>query len=66
MLESKKYWNIESVHKDNITQCTVSCWIIGEQGNKVRVVMGGVIWLKQGMYMSEIPRWNPLEQSICT
>jgi hypothetical protein len=61
MLESGKHWNITSVNEDNITQCTVSCSIIGEQDDRERVRNGeGVIWLKQDITTSEMPRHNLL------
>jgi hypothetical protein len=40
-LQSEKYWDIVSVHEDNKTQCTVSYWTIGEQGDRERVSNGG-------------------------
>jgi hypothetical protein len=49
------------VYEDNITECTVSCWIIGEQGYRERVNNGGLIWLKCDVYKFEIPRQNPFK-----
>jgi hypothetical protein len=41
MLASTKYWNTASVCEDNRMKCTVSCWIIGEQGSRERTSNGG-------------------------
>jgi hypothetical protein len=40
VLDSENYWNIAYMYEDNITQCTVSCLIIGEQGDRERVIEG--------------------------
>jgi hypothetical protein len=64
MLESEKYWNTASVYEDNITQCTVSCWITGEQGDRVRIMGGSLIWLNHNMCMSEIAMQNLPEWSV--
>jgi hypothetical protein len=34
MLENEKYWNNPYVYKYNIMHHTVSCWILGEHGDR--------------------------------
>jgi hypothetical protein len=41
ILENEKYWNLASVYEGNIMQCTVSCWMLGEHGERERVSNGG-------------------------
>jgi hypothetical protein len=40
MLEKQKYWNNLSKYEYNIAERTVSCWILGEHGNRERVSNG--------------------------
>jgi hypothetical protein len=40
MWVNKKYWTITSVCEDNITQCSLSCLIIGEGANWERLNNG--------------------------
>jgi hypothetical protein len=60
--ENDNEWkNIETLHPyRNITQCTVSCWIIGKHEDRERVRNGGLIWLNHDIYTSEMLRHNPL------
>jgi hypothetical protein len=46
---------------------TVSCWILGEHGDRERESNGEcLIWLKHDIYSPEVPRQNPLGLSIYT
>jgi hypothetical protein len=55
--------NIEkSVYEYNIMQCTVSCWTLGEHGDREWVSNGGeLIWLKHNIYIPGVPKQNPLD-----
>jgi hypothetical protein len=54
------------VSEDDTMQCTVSFWVIWEQGNRKRVKYGGTNLMKTQYIMSEIARQNSLELSIYT
>jgi hypothetical protein len=51
MLDIEKYWNNPSIYEYNIMDCTVSCWILGEHGDREWVVTEGLIWLKHNIYI---------------
>jgi hypothetical protein len=41
--------------------CTVSCWILGEYGDREWVSNGELIWLKHEVYRSEVLRRTHLD-----
>jgi hypothetical protein len=47
----------------NIMYCTVSCWVLGEHGDREWISNRGcvLIWLKHNRYRPEVPRQNPLD-----
>jgi hypothetical protein len=48
MLENEKYWNTSSIHEYNIMHCAVSCWMLGEHGEREWESDGGegLLWSK--------------------
>jgi hypothetical protein len=46
MLENEKHWNNTCIYEYNIMPSTVSCWILGELGDResVRMEGRGLIW----------------------
>jgi hypothetical protein len=60
--------NIKTIHYEyNIMYCAVSCWILGEHGDREWVSKGGgAIWLKHDIYGPKVPRQNLLGLSIYT
>jgi hypothetical protein len=48
------------MYEDNITQCAVSSWIIGKQGDRERVSNKGINLIKT-QYLSEMTSKTPLD-----
>jgi hypothetical protein len=67
MLENENYWKSPSIYEYNTMYSTVSCWILGEHGNREWVSNGGEgIQLKHDIYRPEVPKPNLLGPSIYT
>jgi hypothetical protein len=67
--ENDREWKIlkceASVFENSITLCSVTCWGIGEQCDREKVIEG-VNLIKPQNILSEIPRQNCLKQSLYT
>jgi hypothetical protein len=57
-----KYWNNPSIYEYNIMYCTVSCWTLGEHGDRERVSNGGAnlikAWYIQAWSITAKPPWT--------